>query len=130
MHDLWALSACLLSTCPPAAQAKLGVTHWLGALLPPPTRPLHMAAGKGQTGVVQELLAAGARTESRNRQGATPLMWAAANGALPVIAALLAKGAQPGMADNEGDTALHYAANKNQVRWACCSCMHACIRAG
>ncbi|CAG9997055.1 unnamed protein product [Clonostachys byssicola] len=54
--------------------------------------PLHWAVRKGHTQVVMDLLEAGAKTYSTDKDGRTPIMVAAANNAIECMALLLAEG--------------------------------------
>ena len=66
---------------------------------------LLIAARKGQTAQVQQLVEQGASVESHDKNGRTALMMAAQHGHADTVRALLAKGARPESRDNDGWTA-------------------------
>lgn len=79
---------------------------------------LMSVAGMGLTEAVEELLAAGANVNARNKTGQTALMWAAANGHADIVQLLIAEGADTTAVDQNGQTALMMAAtpgHKNVV---------------
>jgi ankyrin repeat protein len=83
------------------------------------TFALHLAAGGGQTRVVQRLLAHGARVNVPNSRGVTPLMCAvcspaAQGGDHSTVEALISAGAYPNTADPTGRTPLMVAAEAQQ----------------
>ncbi len=73
-------------------------------------RPLHIASYFGSIQVVQLLLRAGARVDSRDKYGRTPLFYAVEHEHADVLAALLAAGALPSLRDSLGNAPLHLAA--------------------
>ena len=80
--------------------------------------PLHLAAYFGLTRVASSLLSAGAATDSRDSQGATPLMYAAAGGNAPVVQELLREGADPNLVCSRGRSSLHRAIAFDKVNVA------------
>ena len=96
---------------------------------------LHIAAGKYQTDIVQELIALGADVRARNRLGAEPLHAAAVGmpgsptwnpGAqVATIASLIEAGADPNAVDKSGVTPLHRA-----VRTRCAAAARALLASG
>src|SRR5262245_37747742 len=72
--------------------------------------PLHAAAARGQSSVVEALLEAGLEPDQADRVGQTALMRAAAGGHDKVVASLLRLGAAPDLPDRDGWTALMFAA--------------------
>ena len=70
------------------------------------TTPLHWAAHRDDLVAAEVLLDAGARTDLRNRYGATALLVAATNGSPSMLERLLAAGADPNISLPEGETAL------------------------
>ena len=73
---------------------------------------LHNGAMNGNTGIVGDLIAAGADANAReNFHGTTPLHWAAASGNVEVVKLLLAHGADPNVKETfTGATPLIWAA--------------------
>ena len=78
--------------------------------------PLHLAAKKGDVGMTRALLTAGARPDSKDKQGLTPLLVAASSSTMSknsfhhLVASELVKGGASIVARNgSGDTALHLA---------------------
>ena len=68
------------------------------------------AAGKGQTEIVERLLATQKMTpNTAYNNGLTALMWAGASGHVATVQALLKHGADPAMVDNRGKTVLQMA---------------------
>ena len=57
--------------------------------------PLHMAASKGRTEIVQYLVSRGVHVDLQEQNGATPLFEAAGSGHVDTVKALLARGANP-----------------------------------
>jgi Ankyrin repeats (many copies)/Ankyrin repeat len=96
---------------------------------------LHIAAGKYQTDIVQELIALGADVRARNRLGAEPLHAAAVGmpgshtwnpGAQEAtIVSLIEAGADPNAVDKSGVTPLHRA-----VRTRCAAAARALLASG
>ncbi len=72
--------------------------------------PLHLAAEKGETEKVRELIKAGAEIEAQNKYGSTPLHEAAWRGQTETALALIKAGAEIEAQDSVGQTPLHYAA--------------------
>jgi hypothetical protein len=70
---------------------------------------LRDAAAIGDTSMVQSLVAASPRIDSRDANGRTALMLAVMNGHADVVAALLAHGADANAADDRGTTPLQIA---------------------
>lgn len=68
------------------------------------TSALHMAAWKGYLGIVEQLLAAGAKPDRVDSNGHSPLHEAARNGHSDVARALLKAGAAPELQDSQGLT--------------------------
>lgn len=69
--------------------------------------PLHLAAEKGHTQVVDKLLCVGASPNRSDKNGQTPLSLAAANVQLNTVKRLLQAGADPNIQDLNGNTPLH-----------------------
>ena len=69
--------------------------------------PLAHAASKGQNGVIQTLLAAGAKPNMRDSDGHTALNHAAWMGRLGMVSILLQNGANPNERNQNGNTPLH-----------------------
>jgi uncharacterized protein len=86
------------------AKAPLGFSGWENE------PPLHAAAARGQSLVVEALLEAGLEPDQVDRNGQTALMKAAASGHDKAVASLLRLGASPDLADRDGWTALMHAA--------------------
>jgi Ankyrin repeats (many copies)/Ankyrin repeat len=96
---------------------------------------LHIAAGKYQTEIVQELIALGADVRARNRLGAEPLHAAAVgtpgshtwnpDAQEATIASLIEAGADPNAVDKNGVTPLHRA-----VRTRCAAAVTALLARG
>jgi ankyrin repeat protein len=86
------------------AKAPLGFSGWENE------PPLHAAAARGQSLVVEALLEAGLDPEQVDRNGQTALMKAAAGGHEKTVTSLLRLGAAPDVADRAGWTALMHAA--------------------
>ena len=92
------------------------------------TTPLHWAAHQDDLVAAEVLLAAGARTDLRNRYGATALLVAATNGSPSMLERLLAAGADPNISLPEGESALMRTARTGRTegvrallaRGACC----------
>ncbi len=72
--------------------------------------PLHRAAYRGHTMVMEILLGKGAQPEAPDKDGRTPLHWAAMGGKKQAVELLMAKGSQVNARDNTGRTPLHEAA--------------------
>jgi ankyrin repeat protein len=73
--------------------------------------PLHVAASRGNVGICEVLIRAGAQVNLQDwHSGATPLMHAAQRGRQSVIEMLISVGAHAQLADKCGRTALHHAA--------------------
>lgn len=75
---------------------------------------LTLAALKGETGLVIELLKAGADPDARDGQGRTPLLEAAFGGHIDTLSALLEAGADPNARDPDGWSPLMEAASKGR----------------
>jgi ankyrin repeat protein len=81
-----------------------------GANFNSPDEELLYAASRGDVGLIQQLLAAGAKVNQSYEDGVTPLMAAAINGQTAAVKALIAAGANLTALDiGEGDTPLMYA---------------------
>ena len=80
-----------------------------------PAPNLTLAALKGNTGLVIELLQAGADPDACDGQGRTPLIEAAFGGHVDTLSALLGAGADPNARDPEGWTPLMEAASKGRL---------------
>lgn len=80
------------------------------ALLNNKDTPLHIAADKGYTSLVQILLAAGANPGAKDDLDDTPLLKAAEHGCADSIKLLLAAGADPNAQNHNDRTPLSYAA--------------------
>jgi cytohesin len=76
---------------------------------------LVLAALKGNTGRVIELLDAGADPDASDLQGRTPLLEAAFGGHSTTVSALIEAGADPNTRDADGWTPLMEAASKGRV---------------
>jgi ankyrin repeat protein len=72
--------------------------------------PLHFAAGESDSGgdleTANELIAAGAKIDTKNKDGQTPLYVAAINGLDAIVDLLLQKGAEINAKDTDGRTPL------------------------
>jgi len=78
--------------------------------------PLHRAAARGHTTVVNFLLSAGANPNSTNDQTSTPLLYAVANGHVETAKVLIGAGANPNIAESRfGTTPLIEATRKGNV---------------
>ena len=69
--------------------------------------PLHIAAGNGQTGYVNYLIAHKAAVNVKDVSSSTPLHEAVRGGYVDCTAILLGAGADPNMKDSSGNTPLH-----------------------
>jgi serine/threonine-protein phosphatase 6 regulatory ankyrin repeat subunit B len=78
--------------------------------------PLAGAAVRGHEEVMEMLIAAGARIDSRCNRGETPLAIAAQRGHLGVVEMLLDKGADINHEDLDGNTPLIYAVNSGRKK--------------
>jgi len=76
---------------------------------------LVVAAEKGDTAAVQQLLQKGANVEARDSGGGTALLWAAEGGYTEVAKLLLDKGANINAKDSKGTTALLQAVEQNSA---------------
>ena len=74
--------------------------------------PLHLAAGRGHTGIVALLAEAGADLEAVDMDGYTPLHYTANGGHAEAVRALLAAGADPEHRAGDGSIALDLAQAK------------------
>lgn len=78
--------------------------------------PLHRAAARGHTTLVDFLLSAGANPNSVNDQASTPLLYTVANGHVETAKALIGAGANPDIAETRfGTTPLMEATRKGNV---------------
>jgi ankyrin repeat protein len=93
---------------------KLALRNNLGNLL----TPLMAAVIKGNTNMVELLLARGARLEKRNNRGGTVLMEAAKQVPVEIIQLLLARGANVNATGPYGHTALIYSAYNGRTETA------------
>ncbi|EEZ99715.1 integrin-linked protein kinase isoform X1 [Tribolium castaneum] len=71
--------------------------------------PLHWAAKRGHTKIVEMLLLRGARVNATNRGDDTPLHLAAAHGHREIVLMLLRQRADVNFTNEHGNTPLHYA---------------------
>jgi ankyrin repeat protein len=76
------------------------------------TRPLLIAAKKGNTEIIKMLVENGAKVDGRDKTGLTPLMSAASAGKARNVEVLIAAAADLNAKDNKGITALMWAAMK------------------
>ncbi|RSM04794.1 hypothetical protein CDV31_009885 [Fusarium ambrosium] len=76
--------------------------------------PLHYAADRGHTAIVQILLAFGADVDSQDYGGVAPLHLAACRGHVPIMKLLLAKGANADLEAVDGRTPLVWAVEGKQ----------------
>ena len=67
---------------------------------------LHLAAGSGNSELVQMILERNPEVDARNSQGETPLLTASSDGNPAVVQLLLDHGADPHVHDKDGKTAL------------------------
>jgi len=78
--------------------------------------PLHLAAARDATGIVELLIEAGAPVNQRDAfSGNTPLHIAAGSAGSATIGLLLKNGADPGARNHQGDCPLHLAADRGRV---------------
>ncbi len=77
--------------------------------------PASPAGWGGHASVVEALLGAGAKPDTRDENGSAPLHLAALEGHASVVAALLAVGAKPDARTKDGETPLHWAAFEGQT---------------
>jgi ankyrin repeat protein len=77
--------------------------------------PIHVAIDAGNIEVLELLIRAGARLESKDSLGTTPLMMAAIGGKVELAKRLLSGGAKVNARDDGGGTALIYAAREGQL---------------
>jgi len=88
--------------------------------------PLHLAAYRGQTEVVEYLLSRpGLLKDPVDKRGYSPLMLAASAGHAQTLAALLAAGCDPNLKAQDGGTALHKAAAQGNL-----ACVQKLLEAG
>jgi ankyrin repeat protein/serine/threonine protein kinase len=80
-----------------------------------PAEDLISAAERGDTAVVQALLADGTDVDAKRNDGATALIVASYNGHFELVQALLAKGAQVNAKENDGATALIRASQQGHL---------------
>ena len=66
--------------------------------------PIHHAAGKGHTEIVEELLASGANVNDKNIYGFSAIIYAAENGNMDIITKLLQNGANLNDSNKNGFT--------------------------
>ncbi|XP_059066953.1 protein VAPYRIN isoform X1 [Cryptomeria japonica] len=78
--------------------------------------PLHIAAIRGNSEIVQDLLDSGAIVDAKNSTQKSPLLEAAFHGHVETVKTLLSSGANTEIADARGHTALHVAASGNYVQ--------------
>ncbi|KAJ1638890.1 ankyrin repeat-containing domain protein [Pavlovales sp. CCMP2436] len=79
------------------------------------TTPCWLAAGYGHTGLVEALLARGARGDAPNKAGDTPLLAATSKGQIQVVEALLRANVSPATPSATGDTPLLLACSRANV---------------
>ena len=72
--------------------------------------PLHIAAEKGYTEIIELLVNKDADVESKDQWGKTPLHWAVLKGRTKIVEFLLSKGANIDSTDKFDNTSLHIAA--------------------
>jgi alpha-tubulin suppressor-like RCC1 family protein len=77
--------------------------------------PLQVAADKGSSGVVTNLVKHGADVDNRGDGGLTATMLAAGSGKIDVLRSLCGAGAHLDALDDDGDSALFYAASRGRV---------------
>lgn len=77
--------------------------------------PLHMAARRGNVGIAQALLNAGAALEARDKKGETPLRRAVNCGHPEIVSLLLADGADVNARDKKGRTPLQAARRADMI---------------
>lgn len=87
--------------------------------------PLHVAVENGNLEIVQVLLNAGAKTNSKNYEKRTPLMMLDEDASLELVNVLLRYRAKVNLADKEGNTALILASE-----WANAEILQALINSG
>ena len=80
--------------------------------------PLHMAAERGWTSVVEVLVQSGAHVNVTDKVGGTPLYYAAWRGNITCVELLLKAGADIDAQGFHGDTALHVAAQEGHLQIA------------
>uniref|UniRef100_A0A0D6QR20 MSP domain-containing protein n=1 Tax=Araucaria cunninghamii TaxID=56994 RepID=A0A0D6QR20_ARACU len=78
--------------------------------------PLHIAAIRGSSEVMQALCDSGAIVDAKDSAQKTPLLEAAFYGHVKVVKILLSAGADKEIADARGYTALHVAASCNKIQ--------------
>jgi hypothetical protein len=76
---------------------------------------LMLAAGRNETGLLDELLASGADVDEQNQAGRTALMFAAEAGAAGAVQLLRTRGADGERRSSDGKTALTLAAEAGQI---------------
>ncbi|GLI67010.1 hypothetical protein VaNZ11_011106 [Volvox africanus] len=77
--------------------------------------PLHLAAERGNAGVVTQLLAAGSVVDARDTAGSTALFLASETGHTAAVERLLAAGADPSLGNAAGETPLYIAALRGHL---------------
>ncbi|GIL66540.1 hypothetical protein Vafri_20039 [Volvox africanus] len=77
--------------------------------------PLHLAAERGNAGVVMQLLAAGSVVDARDTAGSTALFLASETGHTAAVEPLLAAGADPSLGNAAGETPLYIAALRGHL---------------
>ncbi|GIL85127.1 hypothetical protein Vretimale_9982 [Volvox reticuliferus] len=77
--------------------------------------PLHLAAERGNAGVVAQLLAAGSVVDARDTAGSTALFLASEAGHTAAVERLLAAGADPSLSNAAGETPLYIAALRGHL---------------
>ena len=77
--------------------------------------PLSLAAGLGQTRIIEYLISKGAGVDERNQSSRTPLIEAAIAGEIAAATLLLSKGANPGKRDREEKTPVDWAMEKKNM---------------
>jgi ankyrin repeat protein len=88
---------------------KIVGSFWAG------NTPLHLAAWKGYTAVVELLINAGAQVNERNNYRVTPLHKAADDGHIDVAELLINAGAEVNAQDKDGMNPLHWAADRGRI---------------
>ena len=98
------------TTAPSAPSGPVGTADMSG------NTPLHIAAYKGDTAKINDLLSASSTALNMpEKRGLTPLMLAAGNNHPNAVKLLLEKGANPNLKSKDGTTALHKASETGNL---------------